>query len=252
MDEIRRRIDRHLSGPDEKRRYVRDLFSGVAGRYDLTNDVMSLGLHRRWKSLLVAFAELPSDGWVLDLASGTGDLALRAARRMSGSAGEGGEGRVVAADLTRRMLTVARERPGAERVEWVQADGLELPFPDGAFDRVLVGYGLRNLADLDRGLREIRRVLRPGGEIFSLDFGHPPSRTLRRLYLRWLDLSTAAVGWLLHRDPESYVYIPESLRRFPTQPELATRFREAGFDRYGYVDLLFGTMAILFARRPAQ
>jgi demethylmenaquinone methyltransferase/2-methoxy-6-polyprenyl-1,4-benzoquinol methylase len=125
-------------------------------------------------------------------------------------------------------------------------------WPDGAFDRILVGYGLRNLADLDAGLREARRVLRPGGEIFSLDFGHPPSNLLRRLYLKWLDLSTAAVGWLLHRDPESYLYIPESLRRFPGQPELAARLRNAGFDRCGYVNLLFGTMSILFGRRPEE
>ncbi len=248
MKEIRHRIDRHLSEPDQKRRYVRELFSGVAGRYDLTNDVMSLGLHRRWKRLLVELADPGPDAAVLDLATGTGDLALRAARRGR----EEGRGRVVGADLTLRMLDVAAERPDADRVDWVQADGLVLPFPDGTFDRILVGYGLRNLADLDGGLREARRVLRPGGEIFSLDFGHPPSRHLRRLYLKWLDLSTAAVGWLLHRDPESYLYIPESLRRFPEQPELAARLRNAGFDRCGYVNLLFGTMAILFGRRPEE
>lgn len=254
MEELRRRIGRHLSGREEKRRYVRDLFSGIAGRYDLTNDVMSLGLHRRWKDMLVELADPSPDAAVLDLATGTGDLAIRAARHMTPegevdeSAAEAGP--VVGADLTREMLEVAGERRGSERVQWMQADGLELPFPDRTFDRVLIGYGLRNLADLDRGLREIRRVLRPGGEAYSLDFAHPPARMVRRLYLKWLDVSTAAVGWLLHRDPEAYVYIPESLRRFPTQPELAERFRAAGFDRCGYVDLLFGTMAIHFARRP--
>lgn len=255
MKELRRRIGRHLAEPDEKRRYVRDLFSGIAGRYDLTNDVMSLGLHRRWKKLLVELSDPAPESSVLDVATGTGDLALRSARHMSDGEGDAAEGarrrgQVVGADLTGEMLDVARQRSGSESVRWVQADGLELPFPDRSFDRVMVGYGLRNLANLERGITEIRRVLRPGGEIHSLDFARPRSPFLRRLYLRYLELSTAAVGWLLHRDPEAYVYIPESLRRFPHQSELAAMFGEAGFERYGFVDLLFGTMAIHFARKP--
>lgn len=238
---IRDRIREHLS-PEQKRAYVRSLFGGIAARYDLTNDVMSLGLHRRWKRHALELADLPDDGRVLDLAAGTGDLAASTSRETDGS--------VVALDLTREMLEAGIDRHGRDGLSWVQGDALDLPFPDRSFDRVLVGYGLRNLADLEAGLREILRCLRSGGRLVSLDFARPHSELLRSLYLRYLEASTAAVGWLLHRDPEAYFYIPESLRRFPDQDALLEMLEEAGFARFGYVDLLFGTMAVHFAERP--
>lgn len=239
---IRNRIREHLGGPEEKRAYVRSLFGGIASRYDLTNDVMSFGLHRRWKRHLLDLAELPEEGRILDLAAGTGDLAGAAARET--------EGVVVALDLTREMLETGIGRHGGDAISWIQGDALDLPFPDRSFDRVLVGYGLRNLADLEAGLREILRCLRPGGRLVSLDFARPHSEPLRSLYFRYLEASTAVVGWLLHRDPEAYLYIPESLRRFPDQDALVELLEEAGFSRFGYVDLMFGTMAVHFAERP--
>lgn len=253
---LRARLRRRLDEPGEKRDLVHSLFSGIAGRYDLTNDVMSFGLHRRWKGMLLELADLPEGGRVLDVAAGTGDLALEAAERLPDAGGRGGEGRrgsVVAADFARPMLEVGAGRAESqdrEEVEWVQADALALPFPARAFDRVVVGYGLRNLADLPRGLSEIRRCLKPGGRLVSLDFAKPRSGLLRRAYLKYLDLMTPAVGWLLHRDPEAYLYIPESLRRFPDQDEMLGLLSRAGFARPGYVDLLFGTMALHFADRP--
>lgn len=239
---IRDRIREQLGGPEEKRAYVRSLFGGIASRYDLTNDVMSFGLHRRWKRHALELADLPEDGRVLDLAAGTGDLAAAATRETDGA--------VVALDLTREMLETGIDRYGTDAISWVQGDALDLPFPDRSFDRVLVGYGLRNLADLEAGLQEILRCLRPGGRLVSLDFARPRSELLRGLYFRYLEASTAAVGWLLHRDPEAYLYIPESLRRFPDQDALVEMLEEAGFSRFGYVDLLFGTMAVHFAERP--
>lgn len=241
---LRRRIREATRAPDRKRAYVRDLFGRIAGRYDLTNDVMSFGLHRRWKRRLLDMAHLEPGHRVLDLAAGTGDLALDARRRT------GRDGLVVAADLTPEMMEVGRERPRAGEVTWIGADALELPFDDGSFDRVLVGYGLRNFADLPRGLQEIRRCLAPGGRLLSLDFARPPSPRLRKLYLRYLEVSTAAVGWLLHRDPEAYLYIPESLRQFPSQEGLCRALEEAGFRECGWIDLVLGTMAVHFARRP--
>lgn len=238
---IRDRIREHLS-PEQKRAYVRSLFGGIASRYDLTNDVMSLGLHRRWKRHALELADLPDEGRVLDLAAGTGDLAASTSRETDGS--------VVALDLTHEMLEAGIDRHGRDGLSWVQGDALDLPFPDRSFDRVLVGYGLRNLADLEAGLREILRCLRSGGRLVSLDFARPHSELLRSLYLRYLEASTAAVGWLLHRDPEAYLYIPESLRRFPDQDALLEMLEEVGFTRFGYVDLLFGTMAVHFAERP--
>lgn len=242
---LRKKIRGAIRAPDEHRRYVRRLFGRIAGRYDLTNDVMSLGLHRRWKRRLVDTADLEPGDAVLDLAAGTGDLALEVARRRH-------EGTVVAGDLTPGMMREGRRRPGAGRVAWVGCDALDLPFPGGVFDRVFVGYGLRNFAELAVALEEIRRVLRPGGWLLTLDFGKPSSALLRKLYLRYLELSTTLVGWLLHRDREAYLYIPESLRKYPTQAAVADAMRDAGFEGCAWNDLLFGTMAIHVARRPAS
>jgi demethylmenaquinone methyltransferase/2-methoxy-6-polyprenyl-1,4-benzoquinol methylase len=241
---LNRRIAEQIDAPDAKRTYVRDLFAGVAGRYDLTNDVMSLGLHRHWKKRLLDLAELVPNHRVLDLAAGTGDLGQSALRR--GLPGL----EVVAADLTPEMMRVGRERDAPPLSGWVAADALALPFPDAAFDRVLIGYGLRNFPDLDASFAEIFRVLRPGGRMVSLDFGHPRSGWVRRAYFAYLGVSTRIFGWALHRDAESYVYIPESLRRFPPQAELAERMSRAGFASCGYVDLVLGTMAIHFGQRP--
>ncbi|MXX67901.1 MAG: methyltransferase domain-containing protein, partial [Gemmatimonadales bacterium] len=142
-----------------------------------------------------------------------------------------------------------RGRQGPDLAGWIGADALRLPFPDGAFDRVVVGYGLRNFAGLDSALAESFRCLRPGGRLISLDFGHPRSAALRRLYLGYLDVSTRIAGWALHRDPESYVYIPESLRRFPDQREMVRRMEAVGFVECGHEDLMIGTMAINYGDR---
>lgn len=240
-ERIRRRI---VGSEDEKRQFVRGLFGRIAGRYDLTNDVMSLGLHRRWKESLVSLAAPEPGHRILDLAAGTGDLALRVLDREPGA-------RVVAADLTPEMMEVGRRREGADRIRWVAADALELPFGAACFDRVLVGYGLRNFPDLERSLREIRRCLTPGGVLVSLDFGKPALPWLRRAYLRYLEASTWLAGWALHRDPEAYVYIPESLRAYPSQAELCESMTRAGFSPCTWSDVMLGTMAIHVARRPA-
>ena len=243
---LNRRISGQIERPADKRRYVRRLFAGVAARYDLTNDVMSLGLHRLWKRRLLALADLRPDDRVLDLAAGTGDLARGA---LSHAAREQFEIRVFAADLTPEMMRVGRGRPGPDLAGWIGADALRLPFPDAAFDRVIIGYGLRNFPDLDAALAECFRCLHPGGRLISLDFGHPRSAALRRAYLGYLDASTRAVGWAIHRDPESYVYIPESLRRFPDQREMVRRMEAAGFVACGHQELMMGAMAINYGDR---
>jgi demethylmenaquinone methyltransferase/2-methoxy-6-polyprenyl-1,4-benzoquinol methylase len=239
---LNERIRSQIADPQSKRGYVRALFGRVARRYDLTNDVMSMGLHRRWKRSLLQLAELEPHHRVLDLAAGTGDLAFGAARHL------GPEGLVVAVDLTPAMMRVGQGREPASGTlsGWISADAIQLPFPDGAFDRVVIGYGLRNFADLPGCLAEIRRCLRPGGRLLALDFAHPRSPALRKAYFGYLNLSTRAVGWTLHRDPEAYVYIPESLRRFPGQDGVMQLMLESGYVNCGFVDLLFGTMAINF------
>jgi demethylmenaquinone methyltransferase/2-methoxy-6-polyprenyl-1,4-benzoquinol methylase len=233
------RIQGQIVDPDAKRTYVRRLFGGIAGRYDLTNDVMSGGLHRRWKRLALQIADIREGHVVLDLAAGTGDFALRTARA-------GGVERVIAGDLTLEMLHAGKVREHAGAVDWIACDALSLPFADDVVDRVMVGYGLRNFADLALGLSEIRRILRPGGKLVSLDFGRVEPDWLDRWYLRYLELSTSAAGWVLHRDIESYRYIPESLRTYPAQRGVTELMQRLGFVHCGHIDLVYGAMAINF------
>jgi len=237
------RIQGQIVDPDDKRRYVRRLFGGIAGRYDLTNDVMSGGLHRRWKRLALQIADIQEGHAVLDLAAGTGDFALRAAQ-------EKGLGRVIAADLTPEMIRAGMTRANAESVDWMVCDAHSLPLADRTVDRVLVGYGLRNFADLPHGLSEIRRVLRPGGKLVALDFGRIEPEWLDRIYLRYLEISTSVAGWVLHRNVESYRYIPESLRMYPAQRGVTELMQRLGFVHCGHVDLVYGAMAINFGEVP--
>ena len=237
------RIRGQIVHPDGKRAYVQRLFGRIARRYDVTNDLMSAGLHRRWKRLALRIADVRDGQVLLDLAGGTGDFALLAVR-------QGRARRVLVGDLTVPMMRAGRTRPGADRVAWLGCDAQTLPLADGSVDRVLVGYGLRNFGDLAAGLAEILRVLRPGGRLVSLDFGRAEPAWLDRAYLRWLELSTSAAGWLLHRDVESYRYIPESLRQYPAQRGVTEIMQRLGFVRCGHIDLVYGAMAINFGEAP--
>lgn len=241
---LNRDIARKIDRPEDKRAYVRDLFAGVAHRYDLTNDVLSFGLHRRWKRRLLELADVRPGQTVLDLAAGTGDLGRGAIEAA------GGELSVVGADLTPEMMRVGARRKGPPLEAWVATDAAALPFADASFDRVLIGYGLRNFTHLERCLAGILRCLKPGGRLVALDFGHPPHPRLGRAYRGYLEVATRAVGWALHRDAESYVYILESLRRFPGQRGICRLMEEVGYVRAGFQDLFFGTMGINFGERP--
>lgn len=241
--QVKDRIQAGMVTPEAKRAYVQGLFGRIAGRYDLTNDLMSGGLHRRWKRLAVDTAEIQEGHVVLDLAAGTGDLSLQVGPRV-------GSGCVIAADLTLPMILRGRRRRGAERLRWLACDAMDLPLADASVDRVLVGYGLRNFPDLGHCLAEIRRVTKPGGRMVSLDFGRAEPAWLDRAYLRYLEASGSIAGWVLHRDIESYRYIAESLKTYPAQRGVTTLMQHAGFVRCGSIDLLFGTMAINFGEIP--
>lgn len=245
--QVKDRIRAGIVTPEAKRAYVQGLFGRIAGRYDLTNDIMSGGLHRRWKRLAVDAAEIGEGHVVLDLAAGTGDLSLRVGRQ-SGSGRRPGP--VIAADLTVPMMIHGRRRRGADQVRWVACDAMDLPLADASVDRVLVGYGLRNFPDLGHCLAEVRRVMRPGGRLVSLDFGRAEPAWLDRVYLRYLEGSGSVAGWLLHRDIESYRYIAESLRAYPAQHGVTALMQRVGFVRCGSIDLLFGTMTINFGEVP--
>jgi demethylmenaquinone methyltransferase/2-methoxy-6-polyprenyl-1,4-benzoquinol methylase len=220
--------------PDEHRaEKVHDLFAAIARRYDLLNDLMSLGLHRRWKRRLVELAGSPRD--VLDLCCGTGDLA-----RLF-------DARVVGVDFTHEMLRVAQTRANNW---WVRADALQLPFADNSFDVVSVGYGLRNLADVEAGLREILRVLRPGGKLLSLDFGKPESPLLRWLYFGYLRTVVPVLGRIFCGDADTHGYILVSLQAYGAQRGIKELMERCGYRDCAFVEFVGGTMAINFGRKP--
>lgn len=254
--QLKDRIRAGIVTPDAKRDYVQSLFGRIAGRYDLTNDVISAGLHRRWKRLVIGLADIRAEHVVLDLAAGTGDLALRIARRRDGAggrreeAGRPADGLLIAGDLTIEMMRRGTKRDDAASLSWLGCDAMALPLADASVDRVVIGYGLRNFSDLEGSMREIRRVMRPGGRLVSLDFGRAEPEWLDRAYVAYLEASTTAAGWLLHRDAESYRYIPESLRTYPAQRGVTALMQREGFVRCGSVDLLFGTMAVNFGDVP--
>jgi demethylmenaquinone methyltransferase/2-methoxy-6-polyprenyl-1,4-benzoquinol methylase len=236
-----------IATPDGKRRYVRTLFATIADRYDLITRVLSYGQDRRWKRRLVALAA-PSRGVrALDLATGTGDIAFALSARGAS---------VVGVDITRRMIELARARavpvPAGHRPRFLVGDMLALPFSDASFDLVTTGYGLRNVPDLTTAVDEIRRVLKPGGRVLSLDFNRPQNRVVRAVYLAYLTVFGGALGWILHRDPDTYRYIPASIRNYPGAEAVARLMAARGFDRARHDRVLGGLMAIHRAERHAD
>jgi demethylmenaquinone methyltransferase/2-methoxy-6-polyprenyl-1,4-benzoquinol methylase len=235
----------------EKASLVRGVFDSVARRYDLMNDLMSMGVHRLWKDALIDMAK-PRPGTVmLDVAGGTGDVAFRAAERMRGPHGEGGgdpEGAVVVLDLTESMLRHGRDRAidrGLVRgLHWVCGDAQALPLPPRTFDIYTVAFGLRNVTDLDLALAEARRVLRPGGRFFCLEFSRVVLPVLDQAYELYSFQVLPRLGGLVAGDRDSYRYLVESIRRFPPQQELAARIEAAGFARAGWRNLSGGIAAI--------
>ena len=226
-----------LSTPESKRTYVRRLFSVIAPRYDLITVLLSYGQDRRWKRRLTAMARIEPGTPALDLACGTGDIAF-------GLAAAGA--RVTGLDITIGMLHLARRRPEAARLHLrlVAADMTALPFRDASFLVVTTGYGLRNVPDLPAALAEVHRVLAPGGQMLSLDFNRPGNRAVRLVYLAYLTLVGSALGTLLHRDPDTYRYIPESIRRYPGADAVCTLARAAGFHQCRWQRVLGGLLAI--------
>jgi demethylmenaquinone methyltransferase/2-methoxy-6-polyprenyl-1,4-benzoquinol methylase len=237
--------NKYLAEGSERAPKVREMFSRLAERYDLVNDIMSLGLHRPWKRQTVRLALAPTRGArVLDLCCGTGDLAFRAE--------EGGARQVVGADFTLPMLAVARRRRSRResRISLVQADALALPFRDGSFDAITIAYGLRNIAEPERALSEMRRVLAPGGRLAVLDFGKPSNRGVNAIYQAFLRTMMPAVGWIFHGDPETYLYIPESLKIYPGQRGVEQMMRETGLSNVRVEERLFGVMGINLGEAP--
>jgi len=216
------------------------MFGRVAGRYDALNSVMTAGLHHRWRERAADRAELEPGDAALDVCCGTGDLALALAARVAPG------GHVVGCDFSEPMLDLAREKAGNRgvpgvRFEW--ADALSLPYDAGRFDAVTVGFGVRNLADLERGLNEMARVLRPGGRLVILEITQPTRPPLSTFYSLWFDRIVPLLG-SFSDDAEAYSYLPESVRSFPPPPRLAELMDLAGFVRIRWTVLAGGIIAI--------
>jgi demethylmenaquinone methyltransferase/2-methoxy-6-polyprenyl-1,4-benzoquinol methylase len=232
-----------IATPAGKRRYVRRLFATIADRYDFITVALSYGRDRRWKERLMSLAKITSHDDVLDLACGTGDILYAAARNARFAAG---------LDVTFRMLEIAAAKPSHPRAPLVAGDMLALPFADARFSVVTIGYGLRNVPDLALAIDEIHRVLAPGGRVLSLDFNRPVHPVLRAAYLAYLTFVGSMLGLLLHGDPDTYRYIPESIRDYPGAGGVARLLERRGFIDVHLVSLLGGLMAIHQARKPAR
>ena len=254
-------LDDQLATPHGKRAYVRRLFATIADRYDFITVALSYGQDRRWKRRLIELGSIRAGNRVLDLATGTGDIAFAASDRGA---------RVVGLDITHRMIELARAKgqkaqegqegrdgqegqEGQERQEgktqFIVGDMLALPFPSSSFDIVTTGYGLRNVPDLTQAIDEILRVLTPRGQLLSLDFNRPSGAMLRTTYLAYLTVVGASLGWVLHRDPDTYRYIPASIRRYPGAEGVARLLEGRGFSSVTVYPVLGGLMTIHHAVR---
>lgn len=232
------KLEAAFDSPQSKRHYNRTLFSTIADRYDLITALLSYGQDARWKQQLVAMANVRDGERALDLAAGTGDIAFAVAARGA---------RTVALDLTHRMLVLARQK--SQAASFITGDMTNLPFPSSSFDLVTTGYGLRNVPDLNAAIDEIFRVLRPGGRVLSLDFNRPENPVVRAAYLSYLTVVGSTLGWILHRDPDTYRYIPASIRRYPGARGVAERLQSRGFTAVRVIPLLCGLMSLHVAVR---
>ena len=226
---------------DEKAGLVHGVFTNVASKYDVMNDVMSVGIHRLWKDAMMDWLA-PRDGQrLLDVAGGTGDIAFRFLKRAPGA-------EAVVLDMTEQMLVEGRKRAEAEalsdRLDWTVGDAMALPFEDNAFDVYTISFGIRNVTRIADALSEAYRVLKPGGRLMVLEFSQLPNDGLQKLYDLYSFNVIPRMGQLIANDRDSYQYLVESIRRFPDQETFAGMIRDAGFGQVKYRNLSMGIAAL--------
>ena len=235
------RLRTAFASPDHKQRYVRSLFATIADRYDFITVFLSFGRDRSWKRRLVREASLTTAERLIDLACGTGDITFEAMRAGA---------RATGLDVTKRMIELARAKSGVlvggdrRAPHFLVADMTALPINTSSVDVVSTGYGLRNVPDLGVALDEIVRVLKPGGRLLSLDFNRPTSAVVRHAFLTYMTVVGSMLGWALHGDPDTYRYIPESIKRYPGAEGIASLLGARGFAQVRVIPLMFGFMTL--------
>lgn len=241
----------HLPDPESKPEYIQQGFDSIARRYDLLNDLMTGGLHRRWKRETVRRLDLPQNGLVLDLCAGTGDLAYRAIEAMSY------QGHAAALDFSPEMILVGRQRETGKNVNsnlsWVRGDATSLPFSDKIFDGAMVGFGLRNVISIEATLREVLRVLKPGAKFVSLDTAGVEWKIFSPFYAMHINWIVPALGKFLTGSKEMYAYLTASAAAFDRPDELGEKFKRAGFTDTSYIyrPRFLGGAALVWGTRPS-
>ncbi len=226
----------------EKVNWVRRHFNSIAGKYDFMNTLLSFGLHYRWKKAAVKFMGLQPGDSVIDVCGGTADLSIYAARRV------GRNGRIVLYDINRAMMEAGRPKVAraafGDRIRYVQGDAEQISFPSGKFDAACVGFGIRNLTQMENGLAEMHRVLKPGGKMMVLEFSNPHSPFFRKLYDLYSFTIMPFIGKLFTGSRQAYTYLPESIRLFPTPEDFSGLLVRIGFSRVAYRRLTNGIAVI--------
>jgi demethylmenaquinone methyltransferase/2-methoxy-6-polyprenyl-1,4-benzoquinol methylase len=232
----------HLTGKD-RAEYVQGMFARIAGRYDLMNRLMTAGQDVRWRRYVIDQAKLPANGRLLDIATGTGEIALEGLRQTPGLQAVGG-------DFTLEMMLAGKLIPARAAIQWVGADTLALPFPDNTFDAVTSGFLMRNVIDPEQSFREQLRVARPGSRVVVLE-SSPPKKNLLRPFIRFhLNVVIPTLGRLLLGESDAYRYLPESTQRFQTPEALAEMMRAVGLAEVSYRLFMFGTIAVHVGQKP--
>jgi len=235
----------HLSGR-ERSQYVQGMFDRIAERYNIMNRIMTGGQDMKWRRFVIEKAQLPTNGRLLDLATGTGDIAFEALKKTPSA-------EVVGADFALQMMHVGQRQPQlGQQVGWTGADALHLPFSDRSFDAVVSGYLVRNVIDIPQTLQEQSRVLKSGGRIVILDTSPPPNNLLKPFILLHLKYGIPLLGRLIagKSASDAYTYLPESTQAFKTPDELADLIQQAGFKDVAYKTFMFGTMAVHWGTKP--